>query len=549
MKIKCWQYKNCGKTNCPVYGNDNLNCWVIPNTLCDESAKHDLESRMEACINCEVLRLNMLEILKEVPFSDEILKPFYAVFKQLEEYKTQIMMCHTISKLMQSTIDLEKILHIILTCVTASYGLSFNRAILLLANKSKDILDGVMAVGPTNKEEAYHIWNELSPDKLPLVGFDNIIEVYNGVFRKKDTPINLIAQKIHISIKKNNIFLESINNKQAFIITDARRNQKIPIEFIDIWGAEIFAVVPFISKAGSLGVIVADNLYNERPITAEHIELLKGFASQAGLAIDNAMLYENLENKLEEVENLNIKLREINEMLLRSEKLSAIGEMASTTAHEIRSPLISIGGFARLIKDEANRETLNSYADIIINEVNRLEKIIGSILDFVKPTKLMFKQTNINKLVEQTLFLLNHDLNKYNIEKEINFDNNLQIIIADEERIKQVLINIFNNAIEAMKESTIKKISVATYKKGNFIKIEIRDTGGGISKLDLDNICKPFFTTKEEGVGLGLYIADKIVREHDGLLEIKSELGVGTLFIINLPVERRINNEDSISSR
>ena len=535
MKIKCWKYKNCEKSDCPVYQRDNVFCWMTSGTKCDEAAQFDLEDKIKKCINCEVLRLNMLEALKEAPLGEKTMKPLYALFKQLEEYKTHLMMSHTISKLVQSTIDLEKILHVILTCVTAGYGLGFNRALLLLVNKSKDMLDGVIAVGPINKDEAYRIWHELSVNNLPPVGFDNVIEVYDGVFRKKDLPMDIIAQKIHISIKENNIFSESIINKTPFIVTNAKTNSKVPKGFIDTWGAEVFTIVPLISRRESLGIIAADNIYNEKPITAEHVELLKGFASQAGLAIENAMLYEDIERKLEEHETLNIKLEEINDMLLRSEKLSAIGEMASTTAHEVRNPLIAIGGFARLIKEGVDKDTLNNYIDIIINEVNRLEKIIGSILDFVKPTKLQLKQTDLNKLIEETLILLDSSISKYNIKKEINLDGNLLPVLVDNERMKQVIINIFNNAIEAMSESDKKKLAVATFSKDNLIKIEIKDTGGGIPKSDLENICKPFFTTKEKGIGLGLYIADKIIREHNGKLEIKSDIGKGTSFIIRLP--------------
>jgi signal transduction histidine kinase len=539
---------------------DDTFCWMAYGTLCIETDhKLTLEDKIKTCINCEVLKLNIFEILKETTNKEEILKPFYILFKQIDEYKTQLIMCHNISKLMQSTIDLEKVLHIILNCVTAGYGLGFNRALLLLVNKkNKERLNGIIAVGPKNKEEAYRIWNELSGINLSSMELDNIIEIYNGVFSKKDEHLDSIAKRISINISEENVFSEIIRKATSFVVRNAKNNNNVPKEFLDIWGADVFALAPLVSKSEVLGVIVADNIYNEKPITDGHLELLNGFANQARLAIDNAMLYENVEDKLQEVEKLNLKLKEINDMLLRSEKLSAIGEMTSTTAHEIRTPLMSIGGFARLIKEEVNKKVLNDYSnkevngninkdvlneytDIIINEVTRLENIIGSILDFTRPVRLMFKQTDINAIIKETLLLLEQNIVKFGVEKEIVLDNNLPSILVDDERMKQILINIFNNAIESMSDRESKKLSVFTYSKNNFVKIEIKDTGEGIPKSELDNICKPFFTTKEKGVGLGLYIANKIIREHMGSLDVKSVVGEGTSFIINLPIERRIS--------
>lgn len=459
------------------------------------------------------------------------------VYKQLEGYIVQTAMCHKISKLMQSTIQLDRILHIILTCVTAGYGFGFNRALLLLINKRNNILEGTIAVAPVSEEEAYKIWKELSHLDSNSPDFDDIIKIYDEVFHKRDSPIDTIARQIKISLEDNNIFSECIVNKKSFIITDAKNNPKIERDFLNLWGTDIFAIVPLIARDNVVGIIVADNLYNARPITDEHMEQLSGFASHAGLAIENARLYENLKDKVEELETLNERLEEIHSLLLRSEKLSTLGEMAAIVSHELRSPLVSIGGYARLILEGKDKKAQDEYVKIIIKEVMRLEKIVRDILDFVKPIELFLKMVNINKLIEDVLLFFQTGMLKENIYVIQHLDHQLPLVPLDPERFKQVLINIFENALDAMIQGG--ELTIRTYQQDKFVKIEITDTGIGIPDEHLERIIKPFFTTKPHGIGLGLSISNKIIQGHSGSLDINSTEEQGSTFIISLPTENK----------
>jgi signal transduction histidine kinase len=238
-------------------------------------------------------------------------------------------------------------------------------------------------------------------------------------------------------------------------------------------------------------------------------------------------MVKDLRYNLQELEKANTEKN-------RMERLSALGEMAMTVAHEIKNPLNSIKMATSYLKNNFHGVILSEFLGIVEEEVSRINDISSNFLGFSKPEPINLKMCNINTLVESTVDLLRQEATEKNIEIIALLYGNLPFVPCDYSRIKQALLNLLLNALEASKAGDT--VEITTWNEGPFISIIIEDTGKGISSEEMENIFKPFFTTKTHGSGLGLAIIDRIVKEHGGDIEVDSEVGKGTKFTIKLKV-------------
>lgn len=222
------------------------------------------------------------------------------------------------------------------------------------------------------------------------------------------------------------------------------------------------------------------------------------------------------------------------EILLHSEKLSAAGQLAAGIAHEVRNPLTAIKGFLQLM--DANKEYQQSYFQIIHSEINRIELILSELLLLSKPQDMKFRKANLLEILLQVKTLIDTHATMNNIEMELNYLTHIQALICDENQLKQVFINFLKNAIESMPQGG--KISInVTAEEPHTIKIQIIDQGCGIPKDHLEQIGQPFFTTKENGTGLGFMISMKIIENHHGKIKIASNEN-GTTIEVTLPTSQ-----------
>lgn len=230
----------------------------------------------------------------------------------------------------------------------------------------------------------------------------------------------------------------------------------------------------------------------------------------------------------------------LEEQLIRSEKLSAIGQLVAGIAHEINNPLTAVIGFSELLatEPEVNGQIKEDLLRIK-HEADRARKIVQSLLSFSRPHKPHKEPTNINEIIERILSVRGYQLRVNNIEVTRNFDKNLPKISVDQYQLEQVFLNIILNAEQAMLEAHKKgKLLVETKKESNYIKISFTDDGPGIPKENLLRIFDPFFSTKEvgKGTGLGLSIAYRIIEQHNGkIYPLSDEEGKRTTFVIELP--------------
>jgi len=451
--------------------------------------------------------------------------------QSLKDKISELSILNEISEVLASTTDLNVVLNVILAGATSHQGLGFNRAFLFLMDADCTFLEGRVAIGPANEEEAQKIWGEILGKNLSL---RKTLQSYTAIDKKTDTHVNNIAKSIRIPLSdENNILIKAVNSKESYNIKNAASNPYVPKEFLDKLNCNEFAITPLLAEDVVLGVLLADNAITKKPIEDHDIETLRAFAISASLAIEKSELYKINEEKVLELDIAYRELKENRDRLIRAEKLAAVGEMSATVAHGIRNPLVAIGGFARrLFKKEDEKSNNKKYLRIIVEEIDRLEMLLSELLSFIRPQKLHLEKISLNEVIEKNLQIFALEFEKRNvmIEKNLSLVPRLEI---DSGQFNRVLQNMFNNAMDAMPEGGILKI--VTGMKDSFIRLSISDTGIGIPEEDLENVFHPFFTSKSTGTGLGLAVCNQIISIHNGHFSLAINESSGMTFNIYLP--------------
>ncbi|AZN38054.1 two-component system sensor histidine kinase AtoS [Iodobacter ciconiae] len=228
--------------------------------------------------------------------------------------------------------------------------------------------------------------------------------------------------------------------------------------------------------------------------------------------------------------------KEMQRIVQQAERLAAIGELMAGVAHEIRNPLTAVRGFVQYLQKDTSKAEKDEFIVIILKEVDSINKVIQQLLDFSRPPKNFFSATSLNQLVHDTLILIKSSNSSSTIRFVLNLDESLKDIYLDREMIKQVLLNLLINAVQAIDNGGTITIVSALSKDGLYQRIKIWDTGHGIDEKLKSKIFSPFFTTKPSGTGLGLAIAHKIIASHNGSITIENHEEGGAVVTITLPM-------------
>ncbi|SMQ76059.1 PAS domain S-box-containing protein [Bacillus sp. OV166] len=229
-------------------------------------------------------------------------------------------------------------------------------------------------------------------------------------------------------------------------------------------------------------------------------------------------------------------LRDAEERLRRTEKLSIVGELSASVAHEIRNPLTSLKGFVQLLQMEDEKHQF--FYQIMLDELNRINDIVGELLLLAKPQLLKYTKADLQKLLMDVISLLNTEASLYNVQIDSLFPKNDIWIECEPNQLKQLFINVIKNSIEASQNGGTVSIVLEQLEQSHVL-ITIKDTGCGISKERLEKIGEPFYSSKEKGTGLGLTVSFKIVQSHQGTIRFESQKKQGTSVQISLPVKQK----------
>jgi signal transduction histidine kinase len=446
-------------------------------------------------------------------------------FQQIEELAAKnarmvrvLTVLQDITWALMTTIRQESILDVMVNGLTLKNALGYDRAKVLLVEEDQQILTEVKGT------LTHAVPETLSLREILLSLIDNSVTT--------DTAGQL--PPIVVPLRKNHSVLSrTVSLKKPFHIIDAEHDPRVNQELRAQYNYHEFLTVPMVVKDSANGVIIIDNYLSRRPIQEEDINFLTMFANQAALAIENSRLYATIETN-------NRELTLIRERMLESDRLAALSSLAEGMAHEIRNPLVSIGGFARRISKQVEKSSpLRQYVDVIVDEVGRLEKLLHEVLDYTGDNLGYFGEYDLNRLVEDALTLIKRDIMAHSIELVKDFVE-LPTVHCDDRQIKQVFYNLFQNARQVMEDGGVLTIRTYPVEKadGLYAAVAVSDTGGGIPLELLHNIFNPFFTTKEHGTGLGLAIAQRIISRHYGEIEINNDLGKGVTFIVTLPIAK-----------
>ncbi len=455
---------------------------------------------------------------------------------EIEKRAYELSILRQISEAMQSVLDIDILLHLILTSITAGCALGFSRAIIFMVNEETKLLEGRMGVGPISAEAANHIWSELVKDHANLEKF---LAKFGLTPPDEDDPFNREVKRLRIDMNhKKDILVNTVHGRQDYWIKDRGHFNSTGLtlmpDLAHFFNPEEFVTVPIIAKNRAIGVIIADNKYSSFPLREDQVSLLKLLANQAGLALENAEAYRKLGDKVEQLAEALRQLQDTQAKLVRSEQLATVGRMAAHVAHEIRNPLTAIGGFAKtILKKPQDTENVRLGAQIVTKEVLRLEKILKNVLNFTRISRPFKRLNNLNQVIQEIITLQQPVLNE-GIKLELELADDIPDFCFDDEQMKQAMMNVLSNSVASIKNKGV--VTIRTHCTEEQAVVEIADTGIGMSKDTLENIFNPFFTTRQDGTGLGLAVTQRVLEGHDGKIEVESRLKKGSVFRLILPL-------------
>lgn len=391
---------------------------------------------------------------------------------------------------------------------------------------------------------------------------------WNGK-HKNNSTIYLEGKSTTILHEEHIYYLSTVQDvtikyeKERELIRNAKMYQRMlmtipePI-FITVDNAIIFANRNGLDLLGKRHVSgLSDQLFTDYFPMDEKEEVLRDF--QSALMLEEATPFRKQQmlilDQILEVELSSVKIenyigrtailtvlrdlterRQDEERMIRSEKLSVIGQLAAGVAHEIRNPLTALKGFTQLLRNKYIEQSY--YFDIMGTEIDRINLIVNEFMTLAKPHYNSFQFNDIERILQSVLSILETQAMLLGVEVDYQTQENLPKVYCNENQLKQVFLNVIKNAFEAMLEGGTVTISVRYEPSEQLIHIKIQDQGTGMPEDVMKRIGEPFLTTKEKGTGLGLMVSSRIIEEHRGTMHITSQPGEGTLIDIQLPLNR-----------
>lgn len=293
--------------------------------------------------------------------------------------------------------------------------------------------------------------------------------------------------------------------------------------------------VPLKFKGWVIGVLAVADDTPGRTFSPADVQLLELLAPQMAVFIRNARLYQELQQRDD-------AQRQAENQLVRSARLAAVGEMAAGVAHELNNPLTTVAGFVELALDEIPPNSpLRADLELVLREAHRARGVVRRLLDFSRPAENVRIRTDLNELVSDVLTLVQHLVRTSGVEIRIKLWDDLPVIKVDPNQIKQVLLNLVHNALQAMPRGGTLTIQTTRQQRDEklWLTVMVQDTGDGIPPENMERLFEPFFTTRPvgSGTGLGLSVSYGIVKEHQGFIEVESTPGSGSTFTVWLPVK------------
>jgi signal transduction histidine kinase len=327
------------------------------------------------------------------------------------------------------------------------------------------------------------------------------------------------------------ILEHAINERAAIMTADAMSDSRF--ENLDsVQNLQIRSAIcaPMLHGEEALGTIFLESQSATGAFTQQDLELLMGIAGQAATAIENARLYTDLRQTFESLQAAHMQL-------VRSERLSTVGALSASIAHDMANVVTPLKPLMKLILrgHEVDPEALDS----LNRQMDRLTALLERIMSFSKTADLQLEPVQVNDILPKTMTLIRSEINQRRVEMVLDLDDNLPTLMGDAAQLDRVFLNLALNALEAMEEGDERVLTIKTERDGEEVAISFTDTGPGISVDNQEKLFEPLFTTKHTGTGLGLHSCKRIVEEeHHGTIEVDSLEGIGATFTVRLPISQ-----------
>jgi signal transduction histidine kinase len=360
---------------------------------------------------------------------------------------------------------------------------------------------------------------------------------YLGVFGGRAQAL----KDLDMVMESGGIYNWTVSYGTPLLILDARSDFRLDRELMTSLAIRSLMTVPLWSSNRMTGLLSVINKKGEASFNRHDLRLFTVFSNLVSAALQNAQLYSDLKSNMD-------KLKQAQEQLVRSTKMAAIGELAANVAHEINNPLTSVLGYTtHLLKTLDMPEEPRKVLGVMEQETLRVRKIIRNLLDFARQRPSWMRPADVLQPLRETLALVQGVAEASSVQIREEFDGMPILVTMDPNEIKQVFINIVNNALQAMPQGGELKIRANVDRQGEAV-IEFSDTGDGIPEEDVKKIFEPFFSTKGEGrgTGLGLSISERIIHNHSGRIEVESAAGRGATFRVFLPRVQAASPEEVV---
>jgi hypothetical protein len=326
-----------------------------------------------------------------------------------------------------------------------------------------------------------------------------------------------------------------VQTGKAMVVHDVTKEKRFSDKFDRITGFKTRSMicVPLIVRNHPIGAIQVINKKSGKTFNRADLELLVSMSQLIAIAMENADLYRRM---TEEIHSTTQQLKVTQEKLIRTERLAAMGHLAQGVAHEIRNPVMTIGGFAQRIRNELSDGKLMKYVDIIMEETSRLENLVKQIHEFLDVQTAAFREQGVDSVMDEALRRIKPRADAQAVRLMTDVHVQGLSLLMDPAQIVKALYNLLENAVESMPNGGT--LTVTGQKEGTRLLITVGDTGCGISKKMLDSIYDPFVTSKTRGAGLGLTMVHQIVMNHRGEIKIASAENKGTVVSMRLPLHK-----------
>jgi signal transduction histidine kinase len=458
----------------------------------------------------------------------------------LDNKTLEVRFLHELGSVLQSSVDLEEVLSVALTAITAGKGFGMNRAFLLLADREHATLKGYLAIGPRNFEEACQAWDEIAGNDMDLQTLAQSFRL--NKLSSERAKFHDILEQLSVPLSnEDHILIRTLDGKQPVLIEDAFHHPDVEPGLAHLLGVDTFLLMPLHSRNRRIGMIIADNCITHRRITEEDMHSLETFTFPVAFAIERASLYERLQVELNRVTEASNKLKEQQELIVRMEKMALVGRITSSIAHSIRNPLMIIGGFARsMLKSTPVSDPKRDFIESIVSETRQLEGVLDEILNYsdsLYPTRDFW---DVNQMVETTVRDVQNLLIQRSCECIFVPDTSISLAYIDIKQISYCLRTLIINDIDGRTGETV-HIHAAQHNETILISIEDRERM--VSQEELDALLTPFAISHDLGTGLGLALCRTMLDKQGIPLIVIAPPDGGITYTITLPTRKEEHHE------